>query len=140
MYKCILGFGKINPGTCLAIKTFSEPKSEAEHHRMHDELLGYRQWIDSELKQNVVLVAPPLPQNHYFHHVHKISGFSDWHSTAIFNGLAVPVACAPIGLDSNGYPMSVQLVSARGNEFLLMRMQEFLEEKFGGWQPPRKFD
>ncbi|CAD5233865.1 unnamed protein product [Bursaphelenchus xylophilus] len=131
-----LGLNKVNPGSAEFIHTFAEEKTPAKYDQLHRELHDYRQILNELLRDNVILVAPSLPKSHYFHNELLIAR-TDWFQTAIFNGLALPVATVPLGLDRDGYPVGAQIASARGNNYLLTRMQEMLEKKTGGWRPPR---
>lgn len=133
--KAHIGLSKITAGVTSVMDPFGIPVSEAKDKQLREELHTYRRNIH-EILADKVLIAPSLPRNHYFHHELVISQV-DWFQTAIFNGLAVPVAIAPLGLDEEGYPKSVQIVSAPGNDYLLLRIQQHLSEKFGGWRPPK---
>ncbi|CAD5233858.1 unnamed protein product [Bursaphelenchus xylophilus] len=134
--KAFIGVSKITPGPTSIIDPFGTPLPKEQALKLRQELHEYRAKLHEILKDDVVMVAPTLARNYYFHHELVIAQV-DWFQTAIFNVLAVPVATVPIGLDSEGYPISVQLVAARKNEFLLIRLQEHMEKKFGGWRPPK---
>jgi len=42
-----------------------------------------------------------------------------------------------MGLNSEGLPLSVQIVARHMNDHLTISCAEFLETTFGGWQPPK---
>uniref|UniRef100_A0AC35GVC5 Amidase domain-containing protein n=1 Tax=Panagrolaimus sp. PS1159 TaxID=55785 RepID=A0AC35GVC5_9BILA len=46
------------------------------------------------------------------------------------------IAIVPLGLDSNGIPISVQLIAGPNNDRLLIAAAQELEDAFGGWQAP----
>lgn len=56
--------------------------------------------------------------------------------TAIFNVLDVPVTAIPVGLSRDGMPLGVQVVAAKGNDGLCLRVAQELEREFGGWVEP----
>ena len=56
--------------------------------------------------------------------------------TGIFNTLRFPAAVVPLGLDSNGLPITVQLVAGPNNDRLLIAAAQELELAFGGWRIP----
>jgi fatty acid amide hydrolase 2 len=63
---------------------------------------------------------------------------NDFAYTAIWNVLEVPVTQVPLGLDSQGLPLGVQVGAAHGNDHLTIAVAQFLEQRFGGWVPPRR--
>lgn len=85
---------------------------------------------------NTVFVFPAFPQTHYFH-TETVPAVWDTFYTAVFNLLGAPAMIVPIGLDQDGYPKCVQLVTRRDNDWLLFKVAKDLTEKFGGWKPPR---
>ncbi|KAI6242588.1 Amidase domain-containing protein [Aphelenchoides fujianensis] len=62
--------------------------------------------------------------------------FLQGENTAIFNALALPAIACPVGLNEDGIPLGVQLVSAPHNERLLIAAAAEIERAFGGWVPP----
>uniref|UniRef100_A0A1I7SL06 Amidase domain-containing protein n=1 Tax=Bursaphelenchus xylophilus TaxID=6326 RepID=A0A1I7SL06_BURXY len=135
--KLLFGLSKSTFGSVYGEKVLTTPNDHKTYNKLHNELLEYRQKLNNILKDDVILVAPSLPLTHFFHN-ELIIRQTDWISTAMFSVLGVPVATVPLGLDSNGYPVGVQLVTARGNNYLLLRMQEVLEKTFGGWRPAER--
>ncbi|MCP4130325.1 MAG: amidase [bacterium] len=59
--------------------------------------------------------------------------------TAIFNVMEFPATQVPLGLDSKGLPLGVQIISNHGNDHITIAAARFLEEKFGGWVPPEQW-
>ena len=55
------------------------------------------------------------------------------HNTRPFNWLGLPVVVAPVGLDQNGLPMSVQLVGRPFSEAMLIRTARVLEKHYAFW-------
>jgi hypothetical protein len=58
-------------------------------------------------------------------------------ATSIWNVLELPVTQVPLGLSCEGLPLGVQVVAGNGNDHLSIAVALFLEQKFGGWTPPR---
>lgn len=56
--------------------------------------------------------------------------------TALFNVMQMPATQVPLGLNSDGLPLGVQVAAARGNDALTMAVALELEQAFGGWVPP----
>lgn len=57
----------------------------------------------------------------------------------LFNILGLPAIACPVGMNSAGLPVGVQLVAAPYREGLLIAAAKVLESAFGGWQqPPQK--
>lgn len=42
----------------------------------------------------------------------------------------------PVGLDTKGLPMGIQVVAARNRDRHCLAVAEELETAFGGWRPP----
>ncbi|MDI9917894.1 amidase [Rhodococcus sp. IEGM 1379] len=55
---------------------------------------------------------------------------------AIFNLLGLPVTQVPLGLDTRGLPLGIQVAGAAGNDHVTIRVALELERAMGGWRPP----
>lgn len=55
---------------------------------------------------------------------------------AIFNALEFPVTQVPLGLNEEGLPLGVQVISIPGNDHVTIAVAQELEAAFGGWVPP----
>jgi len=55
---------------------------------------------------------------------------------AAFNLLGLPATEVPLGLDSRGLPLGVQVVAGTGRDHLSVAVALELERAFGGWMPP----
>ena len=55
--------------------------------------------------------------------------------TGIFNTLEFPATQVPLGLDREGLPLGVQVISRPGNDHVTIAVAEELERSFGGWVP-----
>lgn len=56
--------------------------------------------------------------------------------TMIFNVLEFPSTHVPLGKDSNGHPIGIQVVAAPFQDRLCLCIAAELEAAFGGWVPP----
>jgi fatty acid amide hydrolase 2 len=54
----------------------------------------------------------------------------------IINALELPATQVPLGLNGDGLPLGVQVISAHGNDHLTIAVAMELERAFGGWVPP----
>ena len=60
----------------------------------------------------------------------------DFAYTAILNVMEFPVTQVPLGLNSAGLPLGVQVVAGHGQDHLTVAGALELEQAFGGWVPP----
>lgn len=58
---------------------------------------------------------------------------------AVFNLLGTPVTQVPLGLNSDGVPVGVQVVARPGADHVTIAVALELERVFGGWTPPPAF-
>lgn len=84
-----------------------------------------------------VLIYPTHPEP-AIKHFSSILKFSNICYTAIFNVLGVPATNCPLGLNKDGLPISVQIVSTQWNDHLTIAVANELEQAFGGWVSPSK--
>ena len=62
----------------------------------------------------------------------------NWAYTAILNIMKVPVTQVPLGLNSEGVPLGVQVVAGPDHDHLSLAASIELEKAFGGWRQPRR--
>ena len=55
---------------------------------------------------------------------------------SIFNTMPVAVTTIPMGLDSKGLPMGLQIVTSQYNDQNSLAVAQELARRFGGWVPP----
>jgi fatty acid amide hydrolase 2 len=60
-----------------------------------------------------------------------------WAYQAIINVLELPSTQVPLGLDSQGLPLGVQVIGPHLMDHVTIACALELERRFGGWQPPR---
>ncbi|XP_011369772.1 fatty-acid amide hydrolase 2 isoform X1 [Pteropus vampyrus] len=59
--------------------------------------------------------------------------------TGVFNALGLPVTQCPLGLNTKGLPLGIQVVAGPFNDHLTLAVAQYLEKSFGGWVCPGKF-
>ena len=59
-----------------------------------------------------------------------------WMYTAVFNALELPVTQVPLGLDTQGLPLGVQVVGATSADATTIAVAQALEQELGGWVQP----
>jgi fatty acid amide hydrolase 2 len=94
-----------------------------------------RELVSAIGPRGVMLYPPhtrPAPR-----HRHAMFPPWNWGYTAILNVMELPVTQVPLGLDSSGVPLGVQVVSVHGRDDLTIGVAMALERAFGGWIPPR---
>ena len=105
-------------------------KMVAEGHALRAEL-------DTLLTDDTVLLYPPYATTAPRHDVPLMWPFL-WVYTAVLNVMQLPVTQVPLGLDTKGLPLGLQVVAAHGRDHLTMSVAMELERAFGGWvRPPR---
>lgn len=100
--------------------------------KMGDEL---REQLLDDLADDGVMLFPsyscPAPR----HYVPMLKTFH-WVYCGIINAMAFPSTQVPLGLNAQGLPLGVQVVTAPGNDHLSLAVAQMLEQQFGGWVPP----
>lgn len=93
--------------------------------------------LQLKLKTNSVLILPVFPRIAPLHKSTFVKPF-DYVYSGIFTVLGFPSVTVPVGLNSEGLPLSVQIISSPGCDHLLFRFAEILENLFGGWVQPTR--
>lgn len=100
------------------------------------ELKRMGQALQEKLGPEGILLLPPHPRVAPKHRAPLWSPF-DFIYAGIFVTLGLPATVAPMGLNSEGLPLSVQIVAPYLKDHLTLSCAELLENTFGGWQPPK---
>jgi len=108
------------------------PQKVREHCRQGKAL---REELASLLGKNGVLLFPSHPTVALPHHAPIFVPFN-FAYTAILNVLEIPVIQCPLGLDSQGLPVGIQVGALHGNEHVAVAVARELSKEFGGWVPP----
>lgn len=109
----------------------STEESRAESTRIRDRL---KRQIVETLGNKGLLFFPSWPTTIPFHN-EPLFAMLDTSYTALFNVLALPAIECPMGLDTNGLPLGVQVVASPGCERLLLAAAREINAAFGGWKP-----
>lgn len=96
--------------------------------------LELRQEIKEILGDNGVLLYPTYTMTAP-KHSRMLFLINDWVYSSIFNVLKMPVTQVPLGLNSKGLPLGLQITSLAGNDHLTLAIALELEKAFGGWVP-----
>ncbi|KIH43417.1 hypothetical protein ANCDUO_26576, partial [Ancylostoma duodenale] len=102
-----------------------------QFRRLRDRLT--RQLTET-LGDDGILLVPSWPTTAPFHHQLVFTFFNTAY-TCLFNALTLPVIQCPMGLDSKGLPLGIQVVGAHYSDRLLIAAAQQLSQAFGGWTP-----
>ncbi|KAL7729072.1 hypothetical protein ACLKA6_019900 [Drosophila palustris] len=94
-----------------------------------------KQFLQELLGDDGVLFFHSSPRTAPFHY-YPLVKFMDFSYFSLFNVLRLPATQVPMGLDANGMPLGIQVVSNHNNDRLCLAVAEELERTFGGWVPP----
>lgn len=97
-----------------------------------------KQELTEMIGPNGIVLYPSYPSVAPPHNKPILSPFN-WVYTAIWNIMEFPVTQVPLGLNDEGLPLGVQVISIYGNDHVTIAVALELEKIFGGWVPP-KFD
>uniref|UniRef100_A0A1I7RQ96 Amidase domain-containing protein n=2 Tax=Bursaphelenchus xylophilus TaxID=6326 RepID=A0A1I7RQ96_BURXY len=136
MVKALFGLSKSRMSALMLAHQLGVLVPENEKSKWSDAKKKFIESFFRLVDNGTVFVFPAFPKTHYFHN-EPIPAVWDTFYTAVFNLLGAPAMVVPMGLDKDGYPRSVQLVTARNNDYLLCKVALDLSKKFGGWTPPR---
>jgi len=82
-----------------------------------------------------IFIYPTHPTPAPYHNEPLIKPFNFSYS-GIFNVLGLPATHCPMGLNSRGLPIGIQVVAGPDQDRLTLAMAVELEKAFGGWVPP----
>ena len=126
------------PAIALALleTTADVPRGRAARWAAQGEEL--RLELEEALGDDGVMLYPPYARTAP-KHFHPLMRPFEWVYTAILNVLQLPSTQVPLGLDSRGLPLGVQVAAAHGNDHLTIAVAQELERSFGGWVPPTRW-
>ena len=112
--------------TAVSGEEFSDRLRQVDHFRSH--MLGFMADYD-------VIICPA---NAYVAIKHGTideleAGFS---YTATYNITGWPGAVVRAGTSADGLPIGVQIIGRPWREDVVLAVAQFVEDAFGGWQPP----
>ena len=120
----------------LSLERLNRHVPEARTKKALAAARGLREEVGGILGSDGILLHPPHPR---VAPRHGGTVGRAWVLTpaATFNLLGLPVTQVPLGLNPKGLPLGVQVAAADGNDHLTIAAALALEDRFGGWVPPR---
>ncbi|CAB3411227.1 unnamed protein product [Caenorhabditis bovis] len=106
-----------------------QQKTELLYKRDH-----LKRQVRDLLGDNGVLLFPSWPCTAMYHNEPILAPLNFCY-TALWNVVSVPVIQCPVGLDSRGLPLGVQVIGNQYTDRNLIEVAHDLEEAFGGWVP-----
>uniref|UniRef100_A0A1B0C2K6 Uncharacterized protein n=1 Tax=Glossina palpalis gambiensis TaxID=67801 RepID=A0A1B0C2K6_9MUSC len=106
-----------------------------KEEKMREITSKMKRTLKEVLGDDGVLFYHSSPRTATFHYYPLIK-FGDISYFSIFNVLQTPTTQVPMGLDSNGMPMGIQVVANEMNDRLCLAVAGEFERAFGGWVPP----
>ncbi|KAJ6648167.1 Fatty-acid amide hydrolase 2 [Pseudolycoriella hygida] len=80
--------------------------------------------------------SAPIPAPFHFTPLINVYNFTYW---SLFNVLHVPATQVPLGLNSEGIPLGLQVIATRNRDKDCLAVAQELERIFNGWVPPFTF-
>lgn len=117
----------------LAKNTFLYDESMVDFYEKIKNTLADQ--LNTLLDENSVLIMPTLPFPAPYHN-EIILLFPSCVYTGIFNVLGLPATQCPVGMNKQGLPLGLQIVSRRRNDPLTVSCALEVEKAFGGWKAP----
>ncbi|MEZ0391605.1 MAG: amidase [Pseudobdellovibrionaceae bacterium] len=111
----------------------------AERELIDDRLLDlqkFKSQLSRMLGRNGVILMPTHPRKAPLLHSTYTRPF-DFICTGVINALGFPSTAVPMGLSSEGLPLSLQVVAAEDQDHLCLSVASMLETGFGGYQAPK---
>ncbi|KAK5641912.1 hypothetical protein RI129_010459 [Pyrocoelia pectoralis] len=118
-----------------AIDSFAPNSNDPKHIYMTKETEMLQRELSDLMGDDGVFIFPTHPTSALYHNETIIKPWNFIY-TGIINVLEFPATHCPLGLDSNGLPIGVQVVANNNNDRLCFAVAEELERAFGGWVPP----
>jgi fatty acid amide hydrolase 2 len=106
-----------------------------KHTYLVEERGKLRRDMEDLLGDDGVFLYPTHPTAAPFHNEPLVKPFN-FSYTAIINVLGFPATNIPMGLNSEGLPIGIQVVAKTKNDRLCLAVARELEKAFGGWVPP----
>lgn len=91
--------------------------------------------LNTLLDENSVLIMPTMPFTAPYHNEIPLL-IASCAYTGIFNVLGLPATQCPVGMNKQGLPLGLQIVSRRRNDPLTVSCAIEVEKAFGGWKTP----
>ncbi|MHA2312518.1 MAG: amidase [Candidatus Thorarchaeota archaeon] len=153
-YEILMGLYTADGG--VGLKATLDMAGTTEMHPFMQELLGickenavttaefsalmmrwadFRSSMHSFMQKYDVIISPvsAFPAPKHGESLEKFPGFS---YTMSYNLTGWPGAVVRVGTSSEGVPIGVQIVARPWREDVALAVAKYIEQKFGGWQPP----
>lgn len=134
IFKSLIGCSKYHWATMTVLLI------ESLHHSFPGALWKFfkigshmRVEIQDLLGNDSILVYPSYPYTALAHQRCCLAPMN-FSFPGIFNVMHLPVTQCPLGLDTNGLPLGVQIVAGKNNDKLSIAVAKQLEKEFGGWK------
>ncbi|KFM66134.1 Fatty-acid amide hydrolase 2, partial [Stegodyphus mimosarum] len=137
LFKWLVGISDLTLGP-LACMNFAKcflwyNESKVPHYENLAKQLNEQ--FDNLLDDMSVFLFPTFPVT-AFHHNESCVYIPNVCYTSIFNVLGLPATQCPLGLNSQGLPIGIQIIGRKSNDALTIAFAAELEKAFGGWVPP----
>lgn len=107
--------------------------------KVSSRLSALRERVNNILGEDGILLSPSHPSLPPYHYQSFTKPFNFLY-TAVHNTLGLPATVVPLGISTNGLPLSIQISAAEYNDHLPLALAKLLERPFGGWCPPFRRD
>eukprot|EP00099_Drosophila_melanogaster_P023593 NP_651400.1 uncharacterized protein Dmel_CG5112 [Drosophila melanogaster] len=133
LFKKILGQSDYSMAAIYGLIDSVLPKEKEK--LMREATAKCKKSVQDLLGDDGVLFFHSSPRTAPFHY-YPLVKFNDFAYFSLFNVLHLPATQVPMGLDSKGMPLGIQVVANPNNDRLCLAVAEELERTFGGWVPP----
>ncbi|KAK5648536.1 hypothetical protein RI129_003428 [Pyrocoelia pectoralis] len=128
-------FSQYNIGAIFALINYMLPLQD--HKWACDLTKQLTDLLIATLGDKGVLLYPTAPWTAKYHNASIFHPYNFGYCS-VWNALNFPVTQVPLGLDSEGLPIGIQVVAAPFQDHLCINVAKELEEAFGGYVPPFK--
>lgn len=133
LFKVLFGWSRYTLHSIYYAGKFNgKPKSGPQLTLKENEL---RKQFEEMLGTDGVFLFPTHPTV-AFYRSEAIIHFANISYTSFVNLLGLPSTAVPMGLGSEGLPISVQVIAGRNQDRLCLAVAKELERVFGGWVEP----
>lgn len=135
--KRLIGLSKASlfPMMYGILKSLFDRTSDDGFERILARKKDLMQRFQTLLGDNGVFLFPTFPEPAYLHNQIFYKFLNSSYCTA-FNLAEIPSTACPLGLNSQGLPIGIQVAAWQGQDRLTMAVAHALEKQFGGWVPP----
>lgn len=134
---CLFGWSQYTLPTLatVVLEKYFGPKDKSEA----DPYIRIQRQMEKDfqnlLQDDCVFIMPTLPEPAAYHYVNTVRAQNCGY-VATFNVLGLPATHCPVGLDKDGLPVGIQIISGWRNDYLNIAVAREIEREFGGWICP----